>query len=89
MSQTEKAGANAVTEKKDSPPAPNVENRRENRMEQMRRYFAEQPRETIRVRKELGDQTVRINGYGFRIQAGAKVKVPVDVAEILRDAEII
>ena len=55
----------------------------------MKKYFAEQERETIRIRKEEGDQTVRINGYGFRIQAGEKVKVPVDVAEALREANII
>ena len=59
------------------------------RMERMKKYFAEQPRETIRIRKDDGDQTVRINGYGFRIQAGTPVKVPVDVAEQLRNAEII
>lgn len=66
-----------------------VETKRLSRLAQMKAYFAEQPRETIRIRKEMGDQTVRINGYGFKIQAGQKVKVPVDVAEVLRDAEII
>jgi len=67
----------------------NAELNRISRLQMMKDYFAEQPRETIRIRKELGDQTVRLNGYGFRIQAGEKVKVPVDVAEVLRDAEII
>ena len=66
-----------------------AEAQRINRVERMRQYFAEQDRETIKIRKELGEQTVQINGYPFQIQAGVKVKVPVDVAEILRDAEII
>lgn len=72
-----------------TPVGPSAENQRVSRMAQMKQYFDEQERETIKIRNELGDQTVRINGYGFRIQAGKKVKVPVDVAEILRDADII
>jgi hypothetical protein len=67
----------------------NAEMTRISRMERMRQYFAEQPRETIKIRKELGEQTAIINGYPFQIQAGEKVSVPVDVAELLRDAEII
>ena len=66
-----------------------AEMQRINRVERMRQYFAEQPKETIKIRKELGEQVVQINGYPFQIQAGVKVKVPTDVAEILRDAEII
>jgi hypothetical protein len=57
--------------------------------QRMKAYFAEQPKETIKIRSELGEQTVIINGYPFQIQAGERVKVPTDVAEILRDAEII
>jgi hypothetical protein len=63
--------------------------KRIDRMSKMKAYFAEQPRETIHIRKELGDQTARINGYGFRVQAGERVKVPVDVAEIFREGDII
>jgi hypothetical protein len=59
------------------------------RVERMRAYFAEQDKETIKIRKELGEQWVQINGYAFRIQAGVKVKVPTDVAELLREAELI
>lgn len=59
------------------------------RIERMKEYFANRPKETIRIRKEFGEQWVQINGYAFRIQAGEKVKVPVDVAELLRDADII
>jgi hypothetical protein len=59
------------------------------RVERMRQYFVEQPKERVKIRKELGEQTVQINGYSFQIQAGVWVKVPTDVAEILRDAEII
>ena len=66
-----------------------AEMQRISRVERMREYFAEQDRETIKIRKELGEQTVQINGYPFQIQAGVKIKVPTDVAEILRDAEII
>lgn len=66
-----------------------VEMQRIGRVERMRKYFADQPRETIKIRKELGEQTPMINGYPFQIQAGVKVSVPVDVAELLRDAEII
>ena len=67
----------------------NAEMTRLSRMERMRQYFAEQPRETIKIRKELGEQTPIINGYPFQIQAGEKVSVPVDVANLLRDADII
>jgi hypothetical protein len=66
-----------------------VQQRQMTRMQRMAEYFAEQPRETIKIRKELGEQRVQINGYPFQIQAGVKVKVPVDVAELLRTAEII
>jgi hypothetical protein len=59
------------------------------RHERMRKYFAERPKETIRIRKEDGEQFVQINGYPFQIQAGVPVKVPVDVADLLRNAEII
>ncbi len=59
------------------------------RVERQRQYFAEQDREKIKIRKELGEQTVQINGYSFQIQAGVWVSVPIDVAETLRDAELI
>jgi hypothetical protein len=59
------------------------------RQQRMKEYFAEQPKETIKIRKDLGEQWVQINGYAFRIQAGERVKVPVDVADQLRNAEII
>ena len=59
------------------------------RTQRMKEYFAEQDKETIKIRSDLGEQWVQINGYAFRIQAGVKVKVPVDVAEILREGDII
>ena len=65
-----------------------VEGHQLKRMQMMKEYFAEQDKETIKIRKELGEQWVQINGYGFRIQAGERVKVPVDVADLLREAEI-
>ena len=66
-----------------------AEMQRLNRFERQRQFFAEQEKETIKIRKELGEQTVQVNGYPFQIQAGVKVRVPTDIAEILRDAEII
>jgi len=66
-----------------------VEMQRLNRFERQRQFFANQEKETIKIRKELGEQIVQVNGYPFQIQAGVKVKVPTDIAEILRDAEII
>ena len=62
-----------------------AELRRISKQSQMKAYFAEQDRETIRIRKADGDQTVRINGYGFRIQAGEPVKVPVDVDAVVAE----
>jgi hypothetical protein len=59
------------------------------RIERMKEYFANRPKETIRIRKDEGDQWVQINGYAFQIQAGKEVKVPVDVADQLRNADII
>lgn len=59
------------------------------RHERMRLYFAAQEKETIKIRKELGEQRVQINGYTFQIQAGVHVKVPIDVAETLRDGDIL
>lgn len=59
------------------------------RIDRMADYFANRPKETIRIRPEDGDQWVQINGYAFQIQAGVKVKVPVDVADMLRDADVI
>jgi hypothetical protein len=68
--------------------APPVNVVRVSKLALMKAYFAESDRETVHIRKEDGDQTVRVNGYGFRIQAGQRVKVPVDVAEILRNASL-
>lgn len=59
------------------------------RIERMRKYFENRPKETIRIRPDDGEQWVQINGYAFQIQAGVKVKVPVDVADLLRDAGVI
>ena len=60
-----------------------------NRVERMRKYFANQKKEKIRIRPQEGEQWVQINGYAFRIQAGEEVKVPVDVADLLREADVI
>lgn len=68
---------------------PNVNVEAAKRYDRMKEYFKNRPKETIRIRSELGEQWVQINGYAFRIQAGEKVKVPVDVADLLREADII
>lgn len=72
-----------------APPKANVHAVQAKRIERMKTYFDNRPKETIRIRKEMGEQWVQINGYAFRIQAGDKVKVPVDVADLLREADII
>lgn len=58
-------------------------------MEKMRRYFKGRPLEEIYIRKDEGRQFVQINGYSFQIEAGVRVPVPVDVADVLREAGII
>lgn len=58
-------------------------------VDRMRSYFKGRPREKIRVRKDEGNQFVQINGYGFQIMAGETVEVPTDVADLLREANII
>jgi hypothetical protein len=55
----------------------------------MKRYFADRPKEKIRIRPSDGEQWVQINGYAFRIQAGEDVRVPVDVADLLRNAGVL
>ncbi len=61
----------------------------ESRVSRMREYFKNRPKEKIRIRPEDGEQWVQINGYAFRIQAGQDVKVPVDVADTLREAGVL
>ena len=69
--------------------APSPDMVQQKRIERMRKYFENRPKETIRIRPDDGEQWVQINGYAFQIQAGVKVKVPVDVADLLRDAGVI
>ena len=69
-----------------APATPQVQ---EKRIERMKTYFENRPKEKIKIRKELGEQWSQINGYAFRMQAGVPIKVPTDVAELLRDGEII
>lgn len=59
------------------------------RVERMRQYFANRPKEKIRIRPSDGEQWVQINGYAFRIQAGEEVTVPKDVADLLREAGVL
>ena len=62
---------------------------RDTEMQRMRAHFKSQPKVRIKIRKELGEQFVMINGYGFQIQAGEYVHVPEQVAELLQEADII
>jgi hypothetical protein len=57
--------------------------------DKMRKYFETQKRVKIKVPKDRGEQFVQINGYTFNIAAGFEVMVPEQVAQMLRDAEII
>ena len=61
----------------------------EKRIQRMEAYFQNQKRVPIRIRKEMGEQWVQINGYAFRIQAGVDLEVPKDVANLLREADVI
>lgn len=58
-------------------------------IDKMRDYFAAQPKETIKIPKDRGEQFVQVNGYSYAIAAGFEVKVPKQIAQMLRDAEII
>ena len=62
---------------------------RQSRIDRMREYFKNRPKEKIRIRASDGDQWVQINSYAFQIQAGKDVTVPTDVADLLREAGII
>jgi hypothetical protein len=78
------------TEKVTAPkPASSSSMEQEKRIQRMKTYFENRPKETIRIREADGEQWVQVNGYAFQIQAGVKVKVPVDVADLLRDADVI
>ena len=61
----------------------------ENKMMQMQRLLAAQPKVSVRIQKAIGPQSVIINGARFNIPAGIPVEVPEQVAELLRDAELI
>jgi len=61
----------------------------ESQSRRMQEYFDTRPKVEVRVRKEDGDQVVSINNYKFWIQAGQRVKVPVDVRDILEAAGLI
>ena len=65
-------------------PAAQISSLQKSRTDKMREYFKNRPKEKIRIRPSDGEQWVQINGYAFRIQAGAEVSVPVDVADLLR-----
>lgn len=54
-------------------------------IDRMRDYFATRPKVSIFIPAGK-DEHVIINGYGFHLKRGEQVEVPIDVAEILRDA---
>lgn len=59
------------------------------RINAMKAHFDAQPKENIKIRKDDGEQFVQVNGYTFQIQPGVVVAVPRQVANMLRDADII
>lgn len=63
--------------------------RHNKRVAAMKAHFDAQPKENIKVRKDDGEQFVQVNGYTLQIQPGVVVPVPRQVAQILRDADII
>lgn len=58
-------------------------------LDHMRDYFKNQPKVTIKIPKDRGEQFVAINGYPFRIAAGVSVQVPERIAQELRNASVI
>jgi hypothetical protein len=54
-------------------------------IDRMRDYFATRPKVSIYI-PESQDEHVIINGYAFHLKKGEQVEVPVDVADILKEA---
>ena len=54
-------------------------------IDRMRDYFATRPKVSVFIPADQ-DEHVIINGYGFHLKRGEQVEVPIDVAEVLRDA---
>lgn len=57
-------------------------------IDNMRDHFKDMPRVRVKVRND-GDVPVQVNGYTFIIQCNVDVDVPVQVADILREADYI
>lgn len=57
--------------------------------DRMKAYFAAQEHVKIKIPRDRGEQFVQVNGYSFAIAAGHEVSVPKQIAEMLRDADII
>lgn len=55
----------------------------------MKAYFDKMEKVEIKINKDRGPQFVQVNGYSFDIAAGIPVKVPKQIAQMLRDADII
>lgn len=57
--------------------------------ERMRQHFAKMEKVEIKIPKDRGSQFVQVNGYTFEMAAGVSMKVPKQIAQMLRDAEVI
>ena len=55
----------------------------------MKEYFDAQKKVKIKIPRDRGEQFVQVNGYTFNIAAGYEVVVPEQIAQMLRDAEVI
>jgi len=67
-------------------PEPAVESfRPDDTYAMMKAYFGAQKKVAVRILKDKGDAFVQVNGYTFIVQAGAKVEVPEQIAQMLED----
>jgi hypothetical protein len=87
--QAEEAAIAAAAPASEVLPAQQVEDKHayENKLMKMQRILREQPKVQVRIPKDLGPQSVILNGARFNIPAGVSVQVPQSVADAMREAE--
>jgi hypothetical protein len=81
--------ASAKTQKVEANPTTDEMTQFKSDHDRMKAYFAAQDKVTIKIPRDRGEQFVQVNGYSYAIAAGHEVKVPVQIAQMLRDADII
>lgn len=89
VSEKDRAAAAEKLKQEESQAIGKAEARRANKRNIMFALLAAEPKESVRIRKEIGPQSVTFNGARFNIPAGIPVEVPKRVAEALRNAELI